>query len=102
MTLAWFCHLTCEMEVLTGLRPTTDMSGASVVIRFVLLTIQIFLRHMLSFPEHRFRAQEELDRVVGSERMPTWEDEEKLPYLMACIKESMRLQPAANIGMWPG
>ena len=64
-------------------------------------TIQIFLLHMLCFPEHRKKAQEELDRVVGPDRMPSWEDEERLPYLMACIKESIRLQPAATIGEIP-
>ena len=60
--------------------------------------IQTFLLHMLSFPEHLKKAQEELDRVVGPDRLPSWEDEEQLPYLMACIKESMRLNPAATIG----
>jgi hypothetical protein len=32
------------------------------------------------------KIQEEIDRVVGSDRAPTWEDEKNLPYLRASIK----------------
>jgi hypothetical protein len=34
------------------------------------------------------KIQEEIDRVVGSDRAPTWEDEMNLPYLRASIKGS--------------
>ena len=36
------------------------------------------------------KAQEEIDRVVGSERMPGWEDWESLPYIRAVMKETFR------------
>ena len=36
------------------------------------------------------KIQAELDRVVGSDRAPTWEDEMNLPYLRASIKGSFR------------
>lgn len=36
------------------------------------------------------RAHEELDRVVGTERAPTFEDEPNLPYIRAMVKEVMR------------
>jgi cytochrome P450 len=45
------------------------------------------------------KAQEELDRVVGGERYPSWEDEEKLPYIRAIIKELLRMRPPNKIGM---
>jgi len=32
------------------------------------------------------KIQEEIDRVVGDERAPVWEDEMNLPYLRASIK----------------
>ena len=35
-------------------------------------------------------AQEELDRVVGAGRLPTFEDRENLPYLEGVIQESYR------------
>lgn len=36
------------------------------------------------------KAQEELDRIVGSERLPDFSDEEKLPYISAITKELLR------------
>ena len=36
---------------------------------------------LLSNPNAVKKAHEELDRVVGSERSPMWEDEEKLEYV---------------------
>jgi Cytochrome P450 len=38
--------------------------------------------------------QEEIDKVVGSDRAPTWEDEMKLPYLRASIKGDPKLSSA--------
>jgi cytochrome P450 len=45
---------------------------------------------MLCFPEVQERAQEELDRVIGRERLPELADEPYLPYLSAVIKETIR------------
>jgi hypothetical protein len=36
------------------------------------------------------RIQEELDSVVGRDRLPTFDDEQSLPYLVAFIKEVTR------------
>ena len=36
------------------------------------------------------RIQEELDNVVGQARLPTFDDERSLPYLVAFIKEVTR------------
>ncbi|CZR56109.1 related to O-methylsterigmatocystin oxidoreductase [Phialocephala subalpina] len=45
------------------------------------------------------KGQEELDRVVGSERYPTWEDEKDLPYIRAVIKELLRMRPPNKVGI---
>lgn len=45
---------------------------------------------MACFPDAQHKAQEELDRVVGSHRLPTVADEEDLPYIRCCIKEILR------------
>ena len=42
---------------------------------------------MPSHPEVQTKAQEELDRVIGGDRWPTADDEPKLPYIRAIIKE---------------
>jgi len=41
---------------------------------------------LLSNPEAVRKAQEELDRVVGNTRTPTFADEKNLPYVRAIIK----------------
>ena len=51
------------------------------------------------YPEASKKAQEELDRVVGPNRLPTFEDQDKLPYLKALVKEGLRWRPPNQYGM---
>jgi len=45
------------------------------------------------------KAQEELDRVVGCERLPQISDQEDLPYISALIKELLRWSCPVPIGV---
>lgn len=45
---------------------------------------------MLHFPEVMHKAQAELDAVVGSDRMPEFEDKDSLPYINALVNETLR------------
>lgn len=45
---------------------------------------------MVENPNVLKRAQEEIDRVVGSERLPTFSDRKNLPYVEAVLKETFR------------
>ncbi|CAG8952212.1 hypothetical protein HYFRA_00000952 [Hymenoscyphus fraxineus] len=56
-----------------------------------------FLLMAILYPDVVTKGQEELDRVVGSDRYPSWEDE--LPYIRAVIKELLRVRPPNKIGM---
>ncbi|GJN91185.1 hypothetical protein Rhopal_004203-T1 [Rhodotorula paludigena] len=47
------------------------------------------------------KAQAELDRVVGSDRLPTFEDFEDLPYIRAVVNETLRWRPIAVLGGTP-
>jgi len=49
-------------------------------------------------PEVQKKVHEELDRVVGPKRLPTIEDQTKLPYLNATIMEIMRFRFISLIG----
>lgn len=40
----------------------------------------------------------ELDRVVGPNRLPNWEDETSLPYLRSLVKEVHRFNPIGSLG----
>ncbi|KAK5079301.1 hypothetical protein LTR64_002276 [Lithohypha guttulata] len=62
-------------------------------------TIYGFIQAMLVWPEVLKKAQEEVDRVVGPDRMPTIEDYENLPYIRCCIKESIRWMPTVILGV---
>lgn len=53
---------------------------------------------MTLYPEIQKRAQEEIETVVGQDRLPTLEDRKKLPYLNALILELFRWGPAAPQG----
>jgi cytochrome P450 len=45
---------------------------------------------MLHYPEVQKKCHEEIDRVVGPDRMPTHDDAEDLPYIRAAILETLR------------
>ncbi|QYS93071.1 hypothetical protein H0G86_000461 [Trichoderma simmonsii] len=52
--------------------------------------IMAFVLAMIHHPEVQEKAQEELDRVVGTDRLPTYEDRPNLPYINAFMKEMLR------------
>ncbi|KAJ5532316.1 cytochrome P450 oxidoreductase [Penicillium frequentans] len=62
-------------------------------------TLYGFIQALLVWPEVQRKAQEEIDRVVGSDRLPTMDDYEKLPYIRCCIKESLRWMPTVILGV---
>ncbi|KAF7789305.1 hypothetical protein EIP86_000249 [Pleurotus ostreatoroseus] len=53
---------------------------------------------MTLHPEAQRKAQEELDRVVGSDRLPTFADREHLPYVEALVTEVFRWNPVVPLG----
>lgn len=63
------------------------------------VTIQTLILQLLSHPEVLRKAREEIDREVGPHRMPTFDDESKLPYVVACIKETLRVRPPVPLGL---
>jgi cytochrome P450 len=60
--------------------------------------INTAILYLSAYPEVRAKAYEELSRVVGTSRSPTFEDEDDLPYIRAIVKETMRIRPVTNIG----
>jgi cytochrome P450 len=66
--------------------------------------MQSFILFMISHPPVLARVRAEIDTAVGAVdgsdgRMPEFEDEEKCPYFIACIKETLRRRPPTIMGM---
>ncbi|KAI0092431.1 CyP450 monooxygenase [Irpex rosettiformis] len=61
--------------------------------------IQIFLCAMAAYPDIQRKAQEELQAVVGHDRLPTYEDRGSLPYIQAIFLECMRWRPIVPLGV---
>ncbi|KAJ3552999.1 hypothetical protein NM688_g3851 [Phlebia brevispora] len=60
-------------------------------------TASSFLVAMAMFPDVQKKAQEELDRVIGLNRLPTVEDIEGLPYIQAMCMEALRWMPVIPV-----
>lgn len=45
---------------------------------------------MVLFPDVQAKAQEEIDAVIGNERLPNWEDRPNLPYIRGVVEETLR------------
>ena len=56
---------------------------------------------MLHFPAVMKKAQEEIDKVIGPDRMPDFADSESLPYITAVANETLRWRPVAILGGTP-
>lgn len=64
----------------------------------IVISLTAFTAAMAKFPNIQRQAQEELDRVVGITRLPTFEDRKNLPYINALVKETLRWWPIAPMG----
>lgn len=53
----------------------------------------VFFLAMILYPDVMQRAQSQIDTVVGRDRFPTFDDMEKLPYIVALIHEALRWRP---------
>ncbi|KAI0258889.1 cytochrome P450 [Gloeopeniophorella convolvens] len=71
------------------------MAGADTTVS-ALLT---FMLAMLKYPEVQREAQSEIDRVVGTSRLPDFTDHDALPYVGAVLKETLRWHPVTPLAV---
>jgi hypothetical protein len=62
-------------------------------------TIKGFILAMLLFPEVQRKAQQEIDRVIGSDRLPILSDRDNLPYIEALLMEAHRWHTVAPMAL---
>ncbi|KAL0957956.1 hypothetical protein HGRIS_000136 [Hohenbuehelia grisea] len=66
----------------------SDPSTAVIATFFLIMTL---------YPDVQKKAQEELDSVVGTHKLPTFADRERLPYCEAILKEMLRWHPVGRL-----
>ncbi|XP_026737591.1 probable cytochrome P450 304a1 isoform X1 [Trichoplusia ni] len=69
---------------------------AASAVEFVLAML---VERLLLQPEIQDKIHEEIDRVVGRDRLPTLDDRVNMPYLEACIREQMRVDTVVPLGV---
>ncbi|KAF9239603.1 cytochrome P450 [Melanogaster broomeanus] len=62
-------------------------------------TLHWFILSMLQNPEVQKRAQAEIDTVVGTDRLPHFDDRPSLPYVEAVLRETLRMYPVVPLGL---
>ncbi|OJJ46795.1 hypothetical protein ASPZODRAFT_97356 [Penicilliopsis zonata CBS 506.65] len=62
-------------------------------------SLATFFLAMALFPEVQHKAQQELDTVVGNDRIPEFHDRASLPYVNAVIQEVFRWRPVVPINV---
>ncbi|KAJ6490055.1 cytochrome P450 [Mycena sanguinolenta] len=58
-----------------------------------------FILACILYPEWIPRAQREIDAIVGEDRLPSFKDRPRLPYVEAIVRETLRWRPAARFGV---
>ncbi|OBT81407.1 hypothetical protein VE02_10035, partial [Pseudogymnoascus sp. 03VT05] len=76
----------------------TAASLYGAVTNTTVITLSVFTLAMVMFPHVQHKAQEEIDRVVGTDRLPNFDDRDRLPYISAIVKETLGWWPIAPMG----
>ncbi|KAF1842847.1 cytochrome P450 [Cucurbitaria berberidis CBS 394.84] len=87
---------TPEMEQLHKWSASSMYLGGADTTVSALMT---FFLVMTLYPDVQKKAQEELDRVIGSGRLPTSADKGTLPYIDAVVNETHRWHPVAPMAL---
>ncbi|OAL43035.1 putative cytochrome P450 [Pyrenochaeta sp. DS3sAY3a] len=61
-------------------------------------TLNGFVKAMVLFPQVQAKAWAEINRVIGSDRLPEWSDRDSLPYMRRCVEETLRWCPPTITG----
>jgi len=54
---------------------------------------------MVLYPHVQKLAQDEINKVIGTDRLPDFNDKSELPYLEAVFRETLRWRPVAPLGI---
>lgn len=83
-----------DEQLIKDIAGTLYLGGADTTVASVVA----FFLAMLVYPDVQRKAQEEIDRVVGTARLPDFTDRQSLPYLSGVIDECIRWLPVGPLG----
>ncbi|KAI0659485.1 cytochrome P450 [Cubamyces menziesii] len=81
--------------IISGVAAAAYTGGSDTTVS----AIGSFFLAMLMYPEVQRKAQAEVDRVVGRDRLPDFSDEPALPYVSALVKEVLRWRPVTPLAV---
>ncbi|KAL4062902.1 cytochrome P450 [Scleroderma citrinum] len=84
-----------EEETIKAVGATVFLGGAETTSS----TLLVFLLAMVLHPHVQTKAQEEIDRVVGNDRLPEFTDRQNLPYIEAILLETLRWHPVVPLSL---
>ena len=76
-----------------------SLIGPDICWRKTIASLTAFVLMMCLHPQAQKRAQDEIDKVIGSDRLPSFADMPNLPYVSACVKETLRYWTVAPLGI---
>lgn len=93
----------CTSQLLGGSDTVIALNQAKtfLYIRLVLQTrstLQVLFLALMLHHDVQREAQEQLDKVVGRDRLPEFEDLQQCPYVRAIVMEILRWQPVVPLG----
>ncbi|KAH7909414.1 cytochrome P450 [Hygrophoropsis aurantiaca] len=87
--------VTDQVETIKGCAGLAYAAGAESEVS----SLKSFFLAMVIHPEVQAKARAELDSVIGPGRLPDFEDRQSLPYVGAIVKEVLRWNPVAPLGL---
>ncbi|KAF9526061.1 cytochrome P450 [Crepidotus variabilis] len=66
----------------------------------IISTLGSFFYLIAKHPEVQERAQSEIDRLVGKDRLPSYDDRNHLPYIEAIYREVLRAKPPVHTSVY--
>jgi Cytochrome P450 len=62
-------------------------------------TVMLLVLYLMQNQEVQRKAQEEIERIVGKHRLPSWNDIPKLRYTNLVLQETYRINPLSPLGI---
>jgi cytochrome P450 len=84
-----------EIDIIKDSTGTLYLGGSDTTVAAV---VSFFLA-MLVYPDVQLKAQAEIDRVIGHDRLPEIDDAPQLPYVQSVANECLRWIPVFPIGL---